>query len=589
MDYFLHVAILVLIYAILGISYNLLMGFAALFSMAHAAMFGLGAYTSALLAIKMGLNVWLALIVALAVTAASGAVIGIPALRVRSHYLVVLSFGFQMVLYSLMMNLVGFTGGESGVSGIPRPSVFGMTVSTKWQYLVIYGLITALVWLVARRIGDSPFGRVLKAIRNDEEATRALGKNLLYFKVTVFMASGALAAVAGSLYAHYITFINPFTFSLSESVFILAIVVFGGSGNFLGSVSGALILVAIPELLRFVRGFSEAVAGPFRQVLYGLMLMLMVRFRPQGLIPEYSGSKQGIPQIPTGKQGPSIRDSGAPLLKQDFPLSKEESQNAPGPATEDLLKTQELYKYFGGIAAVNGLNLTLRKERITGLIGPNGAGKTTIFNLITGFFHPDKGNILWRGREITYLPPHTKALMGIARTFQELRLFPNMTVLDTVLVARPKQRGENILLSVIPLPAEEKAHREKALSYLEFVGLADKREELTENLSYAEQKLLSLARILATEADLILLDEPTSGLDPNSISRALSLVTALPKFGKTICIIEHNLDVIRDTAQWIYFLAEGRVVTEGTPDKIFADTSLAEIYFGGGSHAASRG
>lgn len=264
MDYFLHGAILVSIYAILGISYNLLMGFAALFSLAHAAMFGLGAYTSALLAIKMGLNVWLALIVAMAVTAASGAVIGIPALRVRSHYLVVLSFGFQMVLYSLMINLVGFTGGESGVSGIPRPSILGMSVSTKWEYLIIYGLITALVWLMARRIGHSPFGRVLKALRNDEEATRALGKNILYFKVTVFMASGALAAVAGSLYAHYITFINPFTFNLSESVFILAIVVFGGSGNFLGSVFGALILVAVPELLRFVRGFSEAIAGPFR-------------------------------------------------------------------------------------------------------------------------------------------------------------------------------------------------------------------------------------------------------------------------------------------------------------------------------------
>jgi branched-chain amino acid transport system permease protein len=269
MDYFVHVAILVLLYAILGISYNLLMGYTALFSLAHAAMFGIGAYASALFATSLGLNVWLALCVAVAITAASGAVIGIPALRVRSHYLVVLSFGFQMVIYSLMMNLVSFTGGEGGIGGIPKPQLIGITVKSKFQYLVTIGVITILVFLIARKLGGSPFVRVLKAIRDDEEATKALGKNILSFKVTVFMVSGALAAVAGSLYAHYITFINPFTFSLAESVFILAIVVFGGSGNIWGSVFGAVVLVSVPELLRFVRGFSEAIAGPFRHMLYG--------------------------------------------------------------------------------------------------------------------------------------------------------------------------------------------------------------------------------------------------------------------------------------------------------------------------------
>lgn len=265
MDYFVHVAIMVLIYSILAISLNLLMGFAGLFSLAHAAMFGVGAYTSALCALNFGLNVWQCIIVAVFVTAAFGAIIGIPALRVRSHYLVVLSFGFQMVIYSLMMNLVWLTGGDSGLRGIPRPHILGVTINSKWLYLLVIGLIAIAIFSVAQRLGHSQYGRVLKAIRDDDEATMALGKNILYFKVTVFMISGCLAAVAGSLYAYYITFINPFTFNLSESIIILAIVIFGGSGNNWGSAFGALVLVSVPELLRFIRGFSEAIAGPFRQ------------------------------------------------------------------------------------------------------------------------------------------------------------------------------------------------------------------------------------------------------------------------------------------------------------------------------------
>lgn len=580
MEYFLHVAILVLIYAIISMSYNLLLGFSALFSLAHAAMFGIGAYASALLAMQLGLNVWISLAGAVLITAAAGALIGIPALRVRSHYLVVLSFGFQMVIYSLMMNLVSLTGGEGGIVGIPKPSIMSFPLKTKWHFLLTIGIITALVLLVAVRWGKAPFGRVLKAIRDDEEATQALGKNIFVFKVTVFMISGALAAVAGSLYAHYIGFINPFTFSLHESVFMLAMVVFGGSGNIYGSVFGALVLVSVPEFLRFVRGFSEAIAGPFRQILYGLMLMFMMRFRPQGLISEYKKSKSGpIDPLLSDQEEMGISPQSAsngPLTSQPEVSREEHEQKTIVMAAENLTK------HFGGILAVNDLSIHLREREITGLIGPNGAGKTTFFNLITGFFSPDEGRVKLRGNDVTALPPHVKTGLGMARSFQELRLFPRMTVLDTVLVARPNQRGENFALAVWPISSEERAHRDKAISYLEFVGLAHKQNEVTENLSYAEQKLLSLARLLSTEADLLLLDEPTSGLDPNSISSILDLVSRLPEQGKTICLVEHNLDVIRHVAHWICFLAEGHLISEGTSEEIFADKSLAEIYFGGG-------
>ena len=586
MEYFLHVAVLLLIYAILSISYNLLLGFSLLFSMAHAAMFGIGAYASTLLVMQMGLNIWLALVAAVVITAFFGALIGIPALRVRSHYLVVLSFGFQMVIYHLMMNLISLTGGEGGIPAIPKLSLFGVGLKSKWHFLMVIGTITLLVFLLAQRWGKSPFGRVLKAIRDDEEAARAIGKNIFSFRVTVFMLSGALAAVAGSLYAHYIGFINPFTFSLNESVFILAMVVFGGSANFYGSVLGAVVLVSVPELLRFVRGFSEAIAGPFRQILYGLMLMAMMRFRPQGLIPEYRATRsEPADSLLPEKEARTDKTTGAfsagqkatpPEQFQTVADREEHHRRAV------VMEARELTKHFGGILAVNGLSVSLRQGEITGLIGPNGAGKTTFFNLITGFLPPDTGQVMLRGKDITALPPHVKTRLGMARTFQELRLFHRMTVLDTVLVARPGQRGENFALAVWPFTEEARSHREKAVNCLEFVGLADKRDELTENLSYAEQKLLSLARLLATEANLLLLDEPTSGLDPNSISGILDLIGRLPEQGKTICIVEHNLDVIRHIAHWVCFLAEGRLLAEGTPADIFKDKTLADIYFGGG-------
>jgi branched-chain amino acid transport system permease protein len=586
MEYFLHVAVLVLIYAILSISYNLLLGFSLLFSLAHAAMYGIGAYASTLLAMQMGLNIWLALLAAVLITAASGAIIGIPALRVKSHYLVVLSFGFQMVIYHLMMNMISFTGGEGGIPAIPKLTVLGMTLKSKWHFLIVIGIITVLIFLLAQRWGKSPFGRVLKAIRDDEDAARSIGKNIFSFRVTVFMLSGALAAVAGSLYAHYVGFINPFTFSLNESVFILAMVVFGGSANFYGSVFGALVLVSVPELLRFVRGFSEAIAGPFRQILYGLMLMAMMRFRSQGLIPEYKVPKsEPIDSLLSEKEGFPVKkpEDG---ITVSAPKQRHEFQTAAAKEDHDkravVMEARQLTKHFGGILAVNELSITLKEREITGLIGPNGAGKTTFFNLITGFYPPDTGKVLLRGEDVTPLPPHEKTRLGMARSFQELRLFLRMKVLDTVLVARPNQRGENFALAVWPLSSEERSHREKAVNYLEFVGLAHKQNELTENLSYAEWKLLSLARLLATEADLLLLDEPTSGLDPNSISSILDLIGRLPDQGKTICIVEHNLDVIRHVAHWVCFLAEGRMLSEGTPDDIFADKSLADIYFGGG-------
>jgi ABC-type branched-subunit amino acid transport system ATPase component len=248
-----------------------------------------------------------------------------------------------------------------------------------------------------------------------------------------------------------------------------------------------------------------------------------------------------------------------------------------------LLEISGVAKRFGGILAVDGISCELAEGRITGLIGPNGAGKTTLFNLVTGFLPVDRGAVRYRGREITGLPPYQIANLGIARSFQDLRVFARMTVVDNVMLARQRQPGENIALALFGfgrVSAQEKLNRERVMDYLEFVRLADKAHELAENLSYAEQKLLVIARLLATEADLLLLDEPTSGLDPNTVGEMIELVRGLITRGKTVCIIEHNLDVVKDLSDWIVFLDQGQAVAAGRPEDIMSDRKLAEIYFG---------
>jgi branched-chain amino acid transport system permease protein len=575
-EYFIHIAILVMLYSILGLSFNLLMGYAGLFSLAHAAMFGLGAYASALLAVHLGLNIFLVMLFAAVITAAIGALFAIPAARTKSHYLVVLSFGFQMVIFYLMMNWISLTGGEGGITGIPRPTLIGVTIGRGGGFLTLTLVLAVLCFLASRRIARSPFGRVLKAMRDDEEATRALGKNVLGYKVVIFMVTGALAAVAGSLYAHYITFINPFTFSLSESIFILAIVVFGGMANLWGSVVGAVVLVSIPELLRFVPGSAQYV-GALRNIIYGGMLILLMAFRSEGLLPEYAGRKfRGLGAVPEAA-------ATKPVAPQSQLTSAPHPAQAPVKVADaPILEVAELSKAFGGLQAVNRMTLGLAEGHITGLIGPNGAGKSTFFNLVTGFLQPDGGKVHYRGRDITGQPPERVTAQGIARSWQDIRLFRRMTVLDTVRVAQPAQRGENILFALSPYQGGTGEAHLRAQQWLDFVGLTGKDDELAGNLSFAEQKLLSLARILATEADLLLLDEPTSGLDTASIDRILDLIRSMAQQGKTVCIVEHNLDVIRGTADRAFFLAEGQVIASGTPDELFADRRLAEIYFGGG-------
>ncbi len=283
MEYILHILIITGIYIILTMSLNLVVGYTGLPSLGHAAFSCVGAYTSALLALNLGLSPWLGLLIGACVAALLGVVVGFPSLRLKGDYLALATFGLGVIVYSVSKNWVSLTRGPMGLPGIPGFSIFGFQLSEIWSYLILVTLFVFLTYFTIARVVNSPFGRILRGIREDEIATLAMGKDVNRHKVLVFVIGAFFAGIAGSLYAHYITFIDPSSFTVMESIIILLMVVFGGMGSLLGSFVGAAILVIFPELLRFI-GMPSAIAAPLRQMIYGLLLIILMLKRPQGIL-----------------------------------------------------------------------------------------------------------------------------------------------------------------------------------------------------------------------------------------------------------------------------------------------------------------
>ena len=575
MDYVYHILILVIMYAILVQSLNLIMGYVGVISMGHAVFSGIGAYTAAILSIHLGSNFLIGLAVGFVFSGLVGALLALPSLRVRDEYLIVFTVGFQMVVFEFMLTARGITQGQGGIPGIPPAELLGISFHTPLRFLPLLAVMGLICFAIAWRVTHSPFGRVLKAIREDESACRALGKNTLFFKVLVFGLSGGLAALTGSLMAHYISFISPFSFTIEVSVFIIVMVVLGGEANFWGPIMGAAILMGITEALRFVPGASSYIDAA-REIFYGLILMFLMIFRPQGILPEYSKRSKKIPipkELLSRENGAADPDG----IKRTPGRFQEENP-------EPILEIQGLSKSFGGLQAVAEASLKLFPGDIAGLIGPNGCGKTTLFNMANGFMEPDQGAVYVRGKAVTGLAPYKLVTEGLARSWQDVRVFKEMTVLDNVMVARPNQIGENLFLLFLRpgrVAREERENYRAALEYLQLVGLLDKAGQLAGSLSNAEQKLVAIARLLATECPILFLDEPTAALDIDSVERVIHLIQEIAvRKDKTILLVEHNLDVVRGLVKKAYFMSEGKILAEGEPAKLMADPKLAEVYFG---------
>ena len=291
MGFIFHILIFIGIYIIIAQSLNIIAGYTGILSVAHAAFYGIGAYTTALMDLKLGTPFWLNIVVAIILSAVISAIVALPALRIHDDYLVVATFGFQIIVFSIFNNWVSFTAGPLGLPGIPAISLFGFEFSEYWQFLLLVILFDIIVFFFLNKLVNSPFGLILKGIREDEIFTQSLGKNITRYKIYAFVIGGSVASVAGCLYAHFISFIDPTSFTILESIFMISIVIIGGMGNLWGSVVGAVLLVSLPEILRFT-GFPSSIAANMQQILYGLLLVLFMIFRPRGFIGEHAFTKK---------------------------------------------------------------------------------------------------------------------------------------------------------------------------------------------------------------------------------------------------------------------------------------------------------
>ena len=572
MDYVIHIVNVALIYAVLAASLNLVLGFGGMASMCHAALFGIGGYASALLTMHTGANFLVGMAAAAAVSGAAGIALALPSLRIRDEYLILFTCAFQLVVWGLMGSEVAITGGESGLTAIPRASLPGLRFLTPRSYLPLVAVLATAMFLTAWRVSHSPFGRVLRCLREDETSAASLGKDVLRFKSLTFMIGGALAGAAGSLLAHYNAYLNPVNFSLDASILVVAMVVLGGTGNMLGSAVGSALLVAIPEALRFVPGTATLI-GPLRSAIFGALLILFMRFRPEGLLPEHL-RREGRPRHGLPALSP---DESAALVKLDDGALRS-GEVVP------VVEVRNVSKSFGGIQAVRTFSMTLAPGKVTTLIGPNGCGKTTVFNLISGFLTPDEGRIYVRGKDVTDCQPHELVRHGLIRSWQDVRMFRSMSILGNVMAAIPGQLGEGVLALFLrprEVARQERENARRALAYLGFVGLAGKALQLAGELSFAEQKQLSLARLLATRCSILLLDEPASGIDGASIERMGKEVVNLAQAGRTVCLVEHNLDIVKGLSDETLFMDQGRVIRKARPEELMRDPELARIYFGG--------
>ncbi len=546
-DYYLQILIWVGINVIMGVSLNLINGFTGQFSLGHAGFMAIGAYVAASMTKLMGMPFALALLAGGIAAAAGGLVVGIPTLRLAGDYLAIATLGFGEIIRVIILNL-DVVGGPRGLPGIPAHTTF------LWVYV-----IAAATVVVVRNLIWSRQGRALVAIREDETAAETMGVDTTRSKIMAFVVGAFFAGVAGGLYAHKITFFDPSQFDFMKSIEALVIIVLGGLGSITGTVMAAFVVTFLPEILR--------VFADYRMIIYSLMLILMMLYRPRGLMgtAEFSFRQLGL-----GDRRPAPGRGGQTAGTSDGP--------------PPVLEVRRVSMDFGGLRAVSDFSMTLRQGELVGLIGPNGAGKTTVFNMLTGLAEATSGRIYFMGEDVTRRKPSEINYMGVARTFQNIRLFTNLSVLDNVRIAfrgeRPYSMTEALLRAGRYSTQEDQICR-KSMEFLRLFGLEDRASEIAGKLPYGAQRRLEMARALATKPRLLLLDEPAAGMNPQETQELLELIRWIhERFDLTVLLIEHDMNLVMKLCQRIIVLDYGVTIADGGPVEIVKNRRVIEAYLG---------
>ena len=583
-----------LIYGLLAIGLNLQFGFAGVLNFGYVAFFAVGAFASAIVTLPppgsaayleagaqyqvgLGLPVAAGFLAAGAVGGLLALLIGATSVRLKTHYLAVATFATAEVVRSVLGNETWLTRGEFGIANVPQPGRGVWLPAELYSYasLLVCAVIVAVLLAAARHLGELPFGRLLRAIRDDELAARTLGKRTTTAKLQALVLGGALGGLAGSLWTHSLGVVHVGQFVPIITFQIWLAMLLGGTGNHLGVLIGAFLLVAIREGTRFVGdvpGLAEiAAANPsfapsLRFILIGLLLIAVVRFFPQGVWPE---ARRRAPALAAGAAEMPAPVAAAP---------------APARPAGPILQIQDLSKRFGGLTAVDGAGFEVRRGSITGLIGPNGAGKSTLLDLVSGVQRPDGGEVRLDGAPLAGLPPEAIAARGLARSFQTPRPFPRLTVWENLMVAGADARSEAVATALVGIAARrdlQSGTAERAEAAMAFLQLDRLRDEPAAHLSGGQRKLLALGQLMLLDAPMLLLDEPAAGVNRTLANRIFERIGELNRRGTTFLIVEHEMELVMRWCDRVVVMHQGRVLAEGTPQEIQRDPQVLEAYLGG--------
>jgi branched-chain amino acid transport system permease protein len=549
------------VFAILAIGYQFIFGYAGELSLSQGAFFGLAAYVTGILAAKAGLDFPQTFVASILVSVLMAALISIPVLRLASHYFALATLGVGQVLLLLAIDWQSLTGGAIGLSGVPLPRLFGLQISRGWPLLLFVWFFVLVAAAVAHQTKRGLYGLACHVVRQNAVAARSLAIDPDAIRFAMFLLSAAMAGMAGALHAHTIRIVSPEGLDFKVMISCLTMAVIGGRTHIWGAIAGALLVVHLPEWLRgFEQGYVIITSG----ILIGILILA-----PEGL----AGLVDRI--LPPAASGPVGSIMSVPMLRAA-------GEGVLMPSETPILAIRELTKTFGGVHALNAVSFSLMRGSITAVIGPNGSGKTTLVNCITGIYRADGGGITLGGAEISSMGSDEIAALGVGRTFQNLRLVEDMSVLDNVAVARFRAEettlGKAILIGRSD-PRLERA-RSHALHVLRRLGLEDIAGANCGSLAHGTKRLVEIARAICLDPAVLLLDEPAAGLNETEQADLAKILEALAARGLTLLIIEHNMEFLKSLATHMVCLDYGELIASGRPSAIYQDERVIEAYVG---------